>query len=281
MDNLENRSVFITGAGSGIGYQIALAFARTQANIIATDIDLAGLEALNAEPEIDNNRFKKYLLDVRDADAYRTLVENLTQTGDIPDIIVNNAGLGVFRSFTDTSLQDWKLTIDVNIMGVVHGCKLFSDIWLKQNTAGHIVNLSSMASLAPIPNMSAYVASKMAVEGLSDVLNMEFADTKISVTCVHPGIIDTAIMRHNDRYGFSENRIARVQKYYREKGISPHIVAQDIVKAVTKKTTTVLTGTDTLKVILGRKLLPKSAYLKTIIHEARKIGFLPYKNSGE
>jgi NAD(P)-dependent dehydrogenase (short-subunit alcohol dehydrogenase family) len=278
MENFRGKRVFVTGAASGIGYQIALAFARRGADIIASDIDLAGLETLATEPEIHGIAFTPKELDVRDEAAYRALVTELAEAGTIPDIVVNNAGLGVFRKFSDTGFEDWKLTLDVNVLGVVHGCKLFSDLWLARSMPGHIVNLSSMASLAPIPNMSAYVASKMAVEGLSDVLNMEFADTGIGVTCVHPGIIDTPIMRHNERFSFSDARIARIQKYYRDSGVLPKRVAEDIVRAVAKKQPTLLTGTDTLKVSLGRKLLPKRLYLDIVIQQARKIGFLPNNN---
>ena len=275
MVDLSGTRVFITGAGSGIGYQTALAFARNGANVIASDIDMSGLTELAAEPDLQNIEFDSKELDVHDIDAYRALVQEFVEADTIPDIVVNNAGLGVFRRFCDTSLEEWKLTLDVNVMGVVHSCKLFCDIWLARKMPGHLVNLSSTASLAPIPNMSAYVASKMAVEGLSDVLNMEYSDSDISVTCVHPGIIDTSIMRHNSRYGFSDERVARIQKYYREKGVLPQVVADDIVRAVAKKTTTLLTGTDIIKVILGKKLLPKKIYLKLVIQEARKIGFLP------
>ena len=277
MGKFSGKTVFITGAGSGIGYQIALAFARAGADIIASDIAVSGLEALSKESDIHKIGYSQHILDVRDGDAYQDLVHELVKQGSIPDIVVNNAGLGVFHTFTETSLADWQLTMDVNVMGVVHGCKLFSEVWLKHNMPGHLVNLSSMASLAPIPNMSAYVASKMAVEGLSDVLNMEYADTDISLTCVHPGIIDTPIMRHDERFGFSKDRIARIQKYYREKGVLPIVVAEDIVRAVHKNTPTLLTGTDVVKVKLGRKLLPKKIYLKMIIEQARKIGFLPRK----
>ena len=277
MRDLTGKKVFITGAGSGIGYQIALAFARKGADIIATDIEASGLEALAQEPDIQKIDYSQNILDVRDAGAYQNLVNELVEKNTIPDIVVNNAGLGVFHKFIETSLEDWQLTMDVNVMGVVHGCKLFCEVWLARNLPGHIVNLSSMASLAPIPNMSAYVASKMAVEGLSDVLNMEYADTDISVTCVHPGIIDTPIMHHDDRFGFSSDRIARIQKYYRDKGVLPVVVAEDIVKAVRKNRPTLLTGTDVVKVKMGRKLLPKQMYLKMIIEQARKIGFLPRK----
>ncbi len=281
MKVFSGNTVFITGAGSGIGYQIALAFARAGANVVATDIDPSGLRSLEAEPEIKGIDFTRMLLDVRDAIAYQALVSKMSEADNIPDIVVNNAGLGVFRNFSDTSLEDWNLTLDVNVMGVVHGCKLFSDIWRARTMPGHLVNLSSMASLAPIPNMSAYVASKMAVEGLSDVLNMEFADCDIAVTCVHPGIIDTPIMHHNERYGFSAGRIARIQAFYRKNGVLPEVVAKDIVKAVARKQSTLLTGTDTIKVRLGRKLLPKWLYLQLVTGQARKIGFLPWKHEKE
>ncbi|HHI89016.1 MAG TPA: hypothetical protein ENK01_03600 [Hellea balneolensis] len=81
-------------------------------------------------------------------------------------------------------------------------------------------------------------------------------------------------MHHDDRFGFSSDRIARIQKYYRDKGVQPVVVAKDIVRAVRKNMPTLLTGTDIVKVRLGRKILPRKLYLRLVLEHARKIGFL-------
>lgn len=176
------KTVFITGAGSGIGFETALAFGKQGADIIATDINLAGLDELKLQVEALGVQCLTQILDVRDESAWATFASELESQGKTPDIIVNNAGLGYIKSFEDTTTSDWRMTLDVNILGVVFGCRTFLDSWKQHKIAGHLVNISSMAAYAPLPNMSAYAASKFAVEGFSSALAMELEESDIAAT---------------------------------------------------------------------------------------------------
>jgi len=271
------KSVFITGAGSGIGYETALAFAREGATIIGTDINQASLDALKAQIEGIGVTCHAHPLDVADETAYQALVNHLDASNLVPDIVVNNAGIGVIRPFLETTSADWQLTLNVNILGVVLGCRLFSSIWQQRGMPGHLVNISSMAAYTPLGNLSAYVASKYAVEGLSDVLAMELQELDINVSCVHPGVINTAIVHQEEMVSIDPAQLKRLQRHYVEEGVHPRVVADDIVRGVQKKTGTILSGRHVGVIALLKRLLPRKLYRTLLISNGRKIGYLPEK----
>jgi NAD(P)-dependent dehydrogenase (short-subunit alcohol dehydrogenase family) len=271
------KNVFITGAGSGIGYETALVFAEGGADIIATDVNMAGLEQLRPLVESLGRQCHIHRLDVTDEPAYTALVGQLASTGRIPDIVINNAGLGIMSSFLQTTTADWQLTLNVNVMGVVYGCRLFAALWQQRGMPGHLVNVASMASIAPPANLSAYVASKYAVEGLSEVLAMEFQGTGITVSCLHPGVINTAIVQDSSRTHMAPAEVARLQRHYVEHGDHPRVVAQDIANGVMKGAGTILSGTGVARIAFMKRLLPRRTFRKLLIDGSRKMGYLPLK----
>lgn len=275
--HFSGKKVFITGAGSGIGYQTALVFAEQGADVVATDVNMTGLEQLKPEVEKLGRQCHTHRLDVADEAAYQALVEQLEASDQIPDIVVNNAGLGIMAPFLETTTADWKLTLDVNVMGVALGCRLFASLWQRRGLPGHLVNVSSMASIAPPANLSAYVASKYAVEGLSEVLAMEFLGSSIAISCLHPGVINTAIVQDNSRSKFAPEETARLQRYYQEQGVHPRVVAEDIANGVLNKKGTILSGKGVGKVALMKRLLPRTSFRKLLIDAARGMGYLPKK----
>lgn len=279
-NRFSGKTVFITGAGSGIGYQTALAFAGEGANIIATDVDLAGLQQLKPEVEQLGAQCHTYSLDVTDEPTYEALASQLEADGLIPDIVVNNAGLGIMSPFLETTTAEWQLTLNVNVLGVVLGCRLFAAIWQRLGRPGHLVNVSSMAAIAPPTNLSAYVASKYAVEGLSEVLAMEFMDSTIEISCLHPGVINTAIVQHSSRARMAPGEMERLQRHYVEEGVHPRVVAQDIVDGVFNGTGTILSGKGVRGVAFMKRLLPRKQFRKILIDASRKMGYFPKKTPG-
>ena len=180
-------------------------------------------------------------------------------------------------SFLDTTMDDWRLTIDVNVYGVVLGSRLFSTIWKRRGMPGHLVNISSMAALAPPANLSAYVASKYAVDGLCEVLAMELQEFSIAVSCVHPGVINTAIVQDESRAKIEPAEQKRLQRYYVEQGVHPRVVADDIVSGVRDGAGTILSGKGVGKVAFMKRLLPRKTFRKLLIKAAREMGYLPKK----
>lgn len=269
------KTVFITGAGSGIGYQTALAFAAQRAAIIATDMHPAGLERLKRELEQLGTDCQTHILDVSDEVAFEALANELDREGPLPDIVVNNAGLGVICPFLDTSMADWRMTMDVNVYGVVLGCRLFAAIWQRRGMPGHLVNVSSMAAYTPPANLSAYVASKYAVQGLCEVLAMELAEFDIDISCVHPGVINTAIVQDDARMKIDPAQARRLQRHYVEQGVHPRVVADDIVRGVSKKAATILSGKGVGRIAFMKRLLPLATFRKLLVKASQDMGYLP------
>ena len=273
--DFRGKKMFITGAGSGIGYQTALVFAEGGADIIASDVNMVGLEQLRPEIEKLGRQCHIHRLDVSDETAYIELVNQLESAGLIPDIVINNAGLGIMSPFLQTTTEEWQLTLNVNVMGVVFGCRLFSALWQQRGMPGHLVNVASMASIAPPANLSAYVASKYAVEGLCEVLAMEFQGSDIKVSCLHPGVINTAIVQDSSRTHMAPDEVARLQRYYVEHGAHPRVVAEDIARGVIAGAGTILSGDGVGKVALMKRLLPRKTFRKLLIDASRKMGYMP------
>lgn len=268
------KSVFITGAGSGIGYAVALAFANAGADIIATDVNQEGLDRLRPEVESQGVKCRLEILNVADEQGFQELAERLAAANSLPDIVVNNAGIAYLDSFTNTSNEQWRRMLDINVLGVVNGSRIFTRLWLQACKPGHLVNVASGASVTPLPNMSAYAASKYAVEGLCEVIAMELADSNIRVSCVHPGVINTAIVQHNDMMAIPAEQVERLQQHYVDKGAAPSVVAKAILKGVKKNKGNIFVGPGTTMAPLLKRFIPRSLFRSLLRSEARKIGYL-------
>ena len=201
-DTIKGRTVFITGAASGIGFEVALAFAREGAAIVATDVVQAGLDNLRPEVEKLGVAFRDALLDVSDEAAFEALAAQLAEEGQLPDIVVNNAGIGYMNPFLDTTPEQWRRTLDINVLGVAWGSRVFVRLWQERGIAGHLVNIASGASVTPMPNMAAYAASQYAVEGLCEVLQMELGNR----ASVFPALVQRIRSPVNGKHGVSTRR---------------------------------------------------------------------------
>jgi NAD(P)-dependent dehydrogenase (short-subunit alcohol dehydrogenase family) len=148
--------------------------------------------------------------------------------------LINNAGIGAAGRFLDASLETWRRTIDVNVLGVVHGCRAFVPAMIAHGQGGQVVNIASAAGLAATRDLPVYSATKFAVVGLSHSLRADLAEHAIGVTCVCPGIIDTPIVSRTRYEGaaFTDHAQTSLQRLYRRRSYSPAKVARAIVDAV-------------------------------------------------
>ncbi|MEV0163010.1 SDR family oxidoreductase [Nonomuraea fuscirosea] len=225
------RLVVVTGAGSGIGLATARAFAAHGAEVVCADIDLdAAKQAVDAIGRDLGGTAYAVRVDVANADQMENFSRNIIADYGVPDIVVNNAGIAVAKRFFDHSLDDWRRTLDVNLWGVVHGCRLFGAAMAERGEGGHIVNVASLAAFAPSRVLPAYSASKAAVKMLSDCLRAELADQGIGVSAVCPGFVSTAIAR-NAAYPTESMREEAVRGLAR-RGYPPERVAAHILRAV-------------------------------------------------
>ncbi len=225
-----NKVVVVTGAGSGIGRATALAFARDGARIVASDVDQARLDSLAAE--LGDRALLIQKVDVSDRDQMAAFSAAVHAKVAAADVIVNNAGVAVGGTFLETSLDDWDWLLGVNLKGVVHGCHYFLPAMVERGTGGQVINLSSILGIFPAPQVTAYVASKFAVLGLSQSLRAELAPHKIGVTAICPGMISTGIIDGSRMSGRVGERKAKVLAAFRKGGAPPELVASAILEAV-------------------------------------------------
>ncbi len=229
--HLSGKTAVVTGAGSGIGRSLAALLARRGALVHAADLDGESAEAVAREIRAAGGAAVAHTVDVADAGAVARLAD-LVFTGGPVDLLFNNAGIGHAGAVTDTTLGDWRRLIDVNLMGVVHGLRAFLPRLLAQDRPAHIVNTASMAGLVPAAGLSAYSATKAAVVGLSDALDVELTGTPVRVSALCPGVINTAIVSTSVMRGEWADRRARTVDLYARRGTSPDVVARQALAAV-------------------------------------------------
>ncbi|TPG67764.1 SDR family NAD(P)-dependent oxidoreductase [Pseudomonas arsenicoxydans] len=272
---LKNKKVMITGAASGIGRAAAFAFARRGAHIIATDIDSQALKRLQVDLVAQGAICMIHQLDVSNSDEMQAFAEHPYMKSRPIDVLINNAGIGYLGQLLQSDLTHWRRVMDINLMGVVHGCFYFIPQMLQAGGVRHVLNVASVAGIYPSPTMGAYAASKHAVFGFSEVLKMELANSNVSITTVCPGIINTAITQSRSAVSpsITEAQIERLQAYYKAKGCEPELVAEAMVRAVQKGQDLVLVG-PFAKLIFHVKRLSIGLIRRVILNDARKVGYL-------
>ncbi|GGL99266.1 short chain dehydrogenase [Streptomyces fumigatiscleroticus] len=238
-DRFGGQLVLVTGAGSGIGRATALAFAGAGARVVAVDRD-AGAAVRTAELSRRAGAPEAWAepADVSDQQAMEKLAEKVATAYGVVDVLVNNAGIGLSGSFLDTTAEDWRKVLDVNLWGVIHGCRLFGRQMAERGQGGHIVNIASAAAYQPSRALPAYSASKAAVLMLSECLRAELADRGIGVTAVCPGFVNTTITstaRFAGAGADEERRLRqRAARLYGLRNYPPEKVADVILRAVAR-----------------------------------------------
>jgi NAD(P)-dependent dehydrogenase (short-subunit alcohol dehydrogenase family) len=227
----DGRLALVTGAGSGIGRATALALAKHGADVLCVDIDFDAAERTAAEA-----RGSAFQLDVSDGAATQRLADHVLAEHGVPDLVVANAGVGVAGSFLDTSVDDWRRVLDVNLWGVIHTLRAFVPPLVDRREGGHVVVTASAAGFLPMPSLPAYSATKAAVLMLAQCLAGELADVGVGVSAVCPGFVHTNITATTRFAGASAEdervRQARVTELYRRRGFGPEKVAAEILTAV-------------------------------------------------
>ncbi|MFD3927898.1 SDR family oxidoreductase [Streptomyces sp. NPDC058614] len=238
-DRFGGQLVLVTGAGSGIGRATAFAFAEAGARVVAVDRDAEGA-ARTAEMSrlIGSPEAWAETVDVSDEQAMEKLAEKVATEYGVVDVLVNNAGIGLSGSFFDTTPEDWKKVLDVNLWGVIHGCRLFGKQMAERGQGGHIVNTASAAAYQPSKALPAYSTSKAAVLMLSECLRAELAGRGIGVSAICPGFVNTNITSTAHFAGVDAGEEKRRQKksarLYGLRNYPPEKVADAILRAVVR-----------------------------------------------
>jgi len=194
------KVALITGAGSGFGLELARIAAGEGLRLVLIDVQSDALESAVAEQRAAGAEVLPFCLSVADAAAMQAMAQTVERQWGAPLLLFNNAGVGAGGLIWETSLEDWQWVLGVNLMGVVHGVRLFTPMMLaaaRQDPAwrGHIVNTASMAGLVNPPNMGVYNASKHAVVSLTETLHhdLQLVTTQIGVSVLCPFFVATGI----------------------------------------------------------------------------------------
>ncbi|MFD1851306.1 SDR family NAD(P)-dependent oxidoreductase [Oceanobacillus bengalensis] len=223
MNRLANKKIVITGASSGIGEKVAFKVAELGARPILLARSKDKLKAISDKINKDANINSTYYpLDVGDFAEVNVVFKRITEEIGQVDILLNNAGFGIFDSFHEASLGDIERMFHVNVLGMMACTKAVLPSMINEN-GGHIINVASQAGKLATPKSSGYAATKHAVLGFTNTLRLELSDTNIFVSSVNPGPIETSFFDIADKSG---NYVKNVKRYL----LKPDHVAEQIVR---------------------------------------------------
>jgi short-subunit dehydrogenase len=259
MKVLKDRVAVITGAGGGLGRALAIELASKGCHLALGDVNAAAQSETAAAVAEHGVKVSEHAVDVTDRERMSRLpAEVMAEHGRV-NLLVNNAGITLQKTFANHSLADWDRVIGINLWGVIHGCHFFLDA-LREADEAHIVNLSSMAGFLGLPVQSSYCTTKAAVRGLSESLWAELAAEGIGVTSVHPGAVRTEMIRatleESDDLAFAQRSYDLAQRI----GISPERAARRIVAAVERGKLRVRVGMDALLLDLVKRCFPTAIH---------------------
>lgn len=265
---MSGKRIFITGGASGLGKAIALRYARAGWRVCIGDVhEVRGQETL-AELQALGPSAISLRCDVTREEDLRAVADRLTKDWGGVDVVVNNAGVAQAGAIEDVSLEDWQWTVDINLLGVVRGCHVFTPVFKRQGQ-GHFVNVASMAGLVDMPMMSAYNATKAAVVSLSETLQNEFADTGIGVTLVCPAFFKTNL---GDSLRTNNPAMRQVLGKLLERGkLTAEDIANQIFQAVDKRDFYVLPHIQGRQAWLAKRLLPRRLYTELLKTQTRRM----------
>ena len=200
MKSFEGRTAVITGAGSGFGLEAARIAASRRMNVVLADVQQDALDRASAEISALGVGVLPFRVDVSRGAEVDALGKAVAARFGAPHFVFNNAGVGAGGLIWESTLADWEWVIGVNLMGVVHGVRVFTPMMLeaaKRDPAyeGHIVNTASMAGLINAPNMGVYNVSKHAVVALSETLyqDLRLVTDQIGASVLCPFFVPTGI----------------------------------------------------------------------------------------
>jgi NAD(P)-dependent dehydrogenase (short-subunit alcohol dehydrogenase family) len=257
MSFLSEGVAVVTGAGSGIGRALAEQLAAAGSGLAIADIDDAGLLETAKSLVKQGGRITTHVVDVAKEEAVKAFAREVSEQHGRATLLINNAGVSVHGNFDEVSLDDFRWLMDINFWGTVYGVKYFLPL-LKREPRAQIVNLSSVFGIIAPAGQVPYAASKFAVRGFTEAVRHELAGSSITVSCVHPGGIRTAIARHS-RIGAGasaakrEEGVARFDKLART---PPEKAAEVILRGVERRSPRILIGTDAYAIDFLQRLRP-------------------------
>jgi len=255
---LRDKVCVITGAGSGIGRELAKCLAREGCELALNDNVSSKLEKTVGLVRAIAPLVTAHPFDIADRErVYRCAKDVAIAHGGV-DILVNNAGVGLVETIEDVTYGDFEWLMGINFWGAVHCTKAFLP-YLKQRPEAHIVNISSIDGVLPAPNNGPYSASKSAVIAFTETLLQELHGTQVRVSCVIPGGVKTDIHRNARFFKQACDSMSREQSIAWFEGAaatSASRAAMAIVEGIRKNRTRILIGPDARFIDLMTRLAP-------------------------
>ncbi|OFW55494.1 MAG: hypothetical protein A2W01_05250 [Candidatus Solincola sediminis] len=253
----KGKIVLVTGAASGLGRGIALAFARAGSDIVLADINEAGLAETAAMVEAAGSRSLIKRVDVASREQMEAMAAEVLSDWGRVDILVNNAGVGCGGELANIPIDDLEWIVGINLMGELYGTRLFLPHMIERGE-GYIVNIASLSGLVLLPFHIAYTTTKFGLTGFSTALWAETRRHGIGVSVVCPGAISTNItegmrMHVNEKQGRST---AKFERMLQEKGIDPEEAGRLILEAVARRKFLILLGKEAYIMYYLTRLFP-------------------------
>ena len=234
------KVALVTGSSSGIGYETSLSLAREGYFTYATMRDLKKADAVKKIAENENLPLKIIELDVDNEKSVDDAVKSIIDEKERIDVLVNNAGWGIWGTAEDVSIEEFRAQFETNFFSVVRMIQKVAPVMRKQGT-GDIVNISSIAGRIGFPVSTAYISSKFAIEGLSESLRYELGPFGVNVIIIEPGVIKTNFFNSmrtakkandNDIYKEITEKVISGVKMMAEMGTPPKEVANVIIRSL-------------------------------------------------
>ena len=254
-----NTVSVITGAGSGIGRATALRLAKAGSALAISDVNAKGLDETAQAAAALGIKVTPFVLDVSDKEAMQEFASEVRQQYGRVSILLNNAGVALFGTTEELSIEDYEWLMGINFWGVVYGTKYFLPL-LRQQPEAYILNISSIFGIIAPTGQSAYCASKFAVRGFTESLRHELQGTNVRVATIHPGGIKTNIAA-SAKVGTGakpSDHLGAADKFATVARVTPDRAAEVIVQGILNNKKRIMIGADARALALVQKLLPVS-----------------------
>lgn len=255
----DGKRVFITGGASGLGQALAMHYAARGWRVLIGDLDRERCAETVAKLQAVSSASDAVACDVtREADLQAAADWLQDHWGGV-DVVINNAGVAQMGAIDAASEVDWQWIVDINLLGVVRGCRIFTPM-LRAQGGGQLVNIASMAGLVHMPQASAYNATKAAVVALSETLHLELEADHIGVSVVCPAFFRTALAQNMRA---SDPKLEAVTKRLVERArIGPEDIARQVFDGVQRGDMHILTHPEVRRTWLLKRVLPYAIYLR-------------------
>jgi len=274
---IKNKVALVTGSSSGMGFATAITMARAGIHTYASMRNLKKSKTITELASAEKLPLQVVQLDVNDKKSIKEIITKIVTEKERIDVLVNNAGYGLFGSLEDVSIEEMKAQFETNFFGVIRVTQLVLPIMRKQKS-GTIVNVSSVGGRIALPILSAYQSTKFALEGLSESMSYELEPFGIKVVIIEPGAIRTNIMNSSiwakkaqDPKSPYFSQLQRIKDHFKSmmenESSPPDEVAKVILEAITSENPQLryTVGQDAATLIQARVNMPETQFKKMIL----------------